>query len=249
MVLKLNTVSLEGCHITLYAWRQSEKETFRTICSSGSMITRHIRHIFFWKWFPSNDPIAVSVARLCILREDLFLETASFLEDSISSLDKNGEPWRTMYFWRSSVRTLLEIRSALQALKANKDFIESLSTQPEKFRKAFEHLDEKIRAAHDFLKDIRNEVGGHVKYEAVKMALENMDMDRKALIELGPTIAESHFKFAGELIAEIILRKIPTERRETYLEEKIKMTAELTGALHAIDIVLLAYVDSRGLMQ
>lgn len=154
-----------------------------------------------------------------------------------------------MYFWRSSVRTLLEIRSALQALKANKDFIESLSTQPEKFRKAFEHLDEKIRAAHDFLKDIRNEVGGHVKHEAVKMALENMDMDRKALIELGPTIAESHFKFAGELIAEIILRKIPTERRETYLEEKIKMTAELTGALHAIDIVLLAYVDSRGLMQ
>jgi len=189
------------------------------------------------------------VARLCILREDLYLETMALTEESIPSLDRNGVPWRTMYFWRNSVRALLEIRSALQELKSNDEFLSSLSNQPEQFRKAFQKLDEKIRASHEFLKDTRNKIGGHVGHQPVKMALANMDMDRKALIELGPTIAESHYKFAGELVVETLLRKVPYENRETYLSEKLGMTAELTEALHAIDIVLLAYVDARRLMD
>jgi hypothetical protein len=225
------------------------KKLSRPNTSSDTVTRQHIRHIFFWKWFPSDDPVAASVARLCILREDLYLETTALIEESIPSLDKNGVPWRTMYFWRNSVRTLLEIRSALQVLRSNDEFLSSLSIQPEPFRKAFEKLEVKIRAAHEFLKDVRNEVGGHVKHQPVKMALATMDMDRKALIELGPTIAESHYKFAGELVAEILLREIPYESRETYLKEKLGMTAELTGALHAIDIVLLAYADARRLMD
>lgn len=189
------------------------------------------------------------MARLCILKEDLYLETMALTEESIPSLDKNGVPWRTMYFWRNSVRTLLEIRSALHALKSSEEFLRSLSIQPEQFRIAFEHLDVKIGAAHEFLRDVRNKVGGHVKHQSVKMALENIDMDRKALMELGPTTAESHYQFAGELVAEILLQGVPYESRETYLNEKLGMTAELTGALHAIDIVLLAYVDVRRLMD
>ncbi len=156
-----------------------------------------------------------------------------------------------MYFWRNLVRTLLEIQSALHALKSSEEFLLSLSIQPEQFRIAFENLSQKIAAAHEFLKNVRNEVGGHVKHQSVKLALENMDMDldRKALISLGPTIVESHYEFAGELVAEILLREIPYESRETYLNEKLGMTAELTSALHAIDIVLLAYVDARKLMN
>jgi hypothetical protein len=108
-------------------------------------------------------------------------------EEGIPSLDRNEVPWRTMYFWRNLVRTLLEIQSALHALKSSEEFLLSLSIQPEQFRIAFENLSQKIAAVHEFLKNVRNEVGGHVKHQSVKLALENMDMDldRKALISLG----------------------------------------------------------------
>ena len=33
-----------------------------------------IRYISPRKWFPAHDPIAATVARLCILREDLYIE-------------------------------------------------------------------------------------------------------------------------------------------------------------------------------
>jgi hypothetical protein len=211
------------------------------------MSRKHIRHIFFWKWFPYNDPIAASVARLCILREDLYLETMALLEESIPSLDKNSPPWRLMYFWRNSVRTLLEIRSALETLQRDRKFLNSFAAQPEQFQEAFNKLAQKIRTAHDLLKDVRNEIGGHVKLQAVKEALSNMDMDSNGLIELGPVIAESHHRFASQLVGQILLRDVPNENWENHLKEVLGKTAELSAALEAIDIVLLAYMDAKGL--
>ncbi|HKW87083.1 MAG TPA: hypothetical protein VJM82_08430 [Nitrospiraceae bacterium] len=76
-----------------------------------------------------------------------------------------------------------------------------------------------------------------------------MNMDRQALIELGPTIAESHYRFASEVAGEILLRDVPQESRETYLKEILGKTAKLSVALEAIDIVLLAYMDGRRLID
>lgn len=211
------------------------------------MSRKHIRHIFFWKWFPNNDPIAATVARLCILREDLYLETMALMEESIPSLDKNSPPWRLMYFWRNSVRTLMEIRSALETLQIDKRFLGSLAAQPEQFQEAFNKLVQKIRAAHDLLKDVRNEIGAHVKLQAVQEALANMNMDSNGLIELGPVIAESHYRFASQLVGQILLRDVPNESWENHLNEVLGKTAELSAALEAIDIVLLAYMDTRRL--
>jgi DNA mismatch repair ATPase MutS len=189
------------------------------------------------------------VARLCILREDLYLETMALMEESIPSLDKNSPPWRLMYFWRNSIRTLLEIRSALETLQKDKEFLDSISVQPEKFQEAFNKLVHKIRTAHEFLKDVRNEIGGHVQLQAVQEALEHMDMDSNGLIELGPVIAESHHRFASQLVGQILLRDVPNESWESHLNEILGKTAELSAALEAIDIVLLAYMDARRLWE
>lgn len=152
-----------------------------------------------------------------------------------------------MYFWRNSVQTLFEIRSALEALQSDKDFRTSLSAQPEHFQEAFNKLAQKIRTAHDFLKDVRNEIGGHVKLQAVQEALANMGMDSNGLIELGPVIAESHHRFASQLVGQILLRDVSNESWESHLKEILGKTAELSAALEAIDIVLLAYMDARRL--
>jgi hypothetical protein len=171
----------------------------------------------------------------------------ALMEESIPSLDKNSPPWRLMYFWRNSVRTLMEIRSALENLQRDHSFLDSLSAQPEPFREAFNKLIDEIRTAHETLKDVRNEIGGHVKLQAVQEALTNMNLDSNGLIELGPVIAESHYKFASQLIGQILLRDVPNESWDSHLNELLGKTAELSAALEAIDIVLVAYMDARRL--
>ena len=88
----------------------------------------HLRPITLSKWFPSNDHTATVVARLCILREDYRLEVEGLIKkdfnpfdvgSSVSkpdSLDGNSSSWRRLYFFRSSLRTLEEVRSAIDGL-------------------------------------------------------------------------------------------------------------------------------------
>jgi hypothetical protein len=78
--------------------------------------------------FPSGNPIAVLVARLCILREDVYLELAGLAAASIEAtflktdstnppgLEDNGKVYRQMYFLRASIRTLAEIQETIHAL-------------------------------------------------------------------------------------------------------------------------------------
>lgn len=171
------------------------------------------------------------------------------MQESIPSLDKNSPPWRLMYFWRNSVRTLLEIRSALETLQTDKEFLGSLAAQPEWFQEAFNKLVYKIRTAHELLKDVRTEIGGHVKLQAVQEGLAHMNMDSNGLIELGPVIAESHYRFARQLVGQILLRDVPNQNWENHLKEILGKTSELSAALEAIDIVLLAYIDARRLWE
>ena len=86
------------------------------------MSRTHFRHIYLRRWFPPHDPIAVTIARLCILREDLLLEGQAIRQAEIKPLDTNGEFSRRLYFWRNSFRTLDSIKSAVHNLKCQKPF-------------------------------------------------------------------------------------------------------------------------------
>ena len=70
------------------------------------MSRTHIRHIDLASWFPKDDPVAVCIARLCILREDLYLEFEGLNPENIKLLDENSAVWRRTYFLVTS--TLLE---------------------------------------------------------------------------------------------------------------------------------------------
>ena len=103
-----------------------------------------VQHIRLREFFPPDDPIAVTIARLCILRQDLLLESEAIRQKSFPLLDLNGEEWRRLYFWRNSFRTLENIRSAIAALSNQKGFRLALSKEPKDvqtgFRKLLEHL-------------------------------------------------------------------------------------------------------------
>ena len=86
------------------------------------VLKSHTRWISPRKWFPADNPIACAVARLSILREDLYLEYLAMAADEIKitlaysegvepfltppSLDDNGPEYRRIYFLRASFHTL-----------------------------------------------------------------------------------------------------------------------------------------------
>src|SRR5947209_323485 len=82
------------------------------------------------KWFPAADQLATSFARLCILREDFYLELQGIsMSDDITALDGNSPRWRRMYFLRNYIRTLMEIRSTVESLQKNRCFRSILQKQ------------------------------------------------------------------------------------------------------------------------
>src|SRR5437016_2353047 len=131
-------------------------------------------------WFPAHNPIARSLARLCVLREDLYIEWLGLAAGEITitlpdtaelpfpSLDDNGDAYRRIYFLRASLRTLTEVYSAASSLRNNKDFRKLYrnfnQTKYDQFNEYLRALDKNLKE----LKRLRNALGGHVSKEGIQ---------------------------------------------------------------------------------
>lgn len=153
------------------------------------------------------------------------------------------------YFWRNSVRTLFEIRSAIEILYSEDEFRNALESQPLPLRDAFKSLKDEIVKAHGVLKPIRNSIGGHVLQQAVKKGLSNMDFGRGGLIELGERVHDTHYRFVSELLGVVWLGENPGSEWKEEIEKTVKLIAELSRALETIDIVFDTYMRSRRLLD
>ena len=66
------------------------------------------------------------MARLCILREDLFIELQGLNDDPFPLLDEGSIDWRQIYFFRNLLRTILEIDGAIRKIRSDKGFMAEL---------------------------------------------------------------------------------------------------------------------------
>lgn len=205
-------------------------------------------HIKFSEWFPANDPIATSMARLCILREDLYLELRGMVREDIPTLDACSGTWREIYFFRNLSRTILEIRSAIEVLSADKSFQKSISKELVPFKESFDQLPKLLTQVHPLVKRLRNEAGGHLKMNAIEEALKETNPNTKGLLQIGPCHAETHYKFSLEILGALFLRHVPHSKVE---EEWIKTcdTLRETGmqVLKSIDKLFVSYTRIRNL--
>jgi len=104
--------------------RALQKPRFRFVISempiqSAAMVLKsRIRFISPAKWFPADDATATVVARLCVLREDLYIELLGVAAEAISlsipmmesplpNMDDNGDAYRRLYFMRASLPNAL----------------------------------------------------------------------------------------------------------------------------------------------
>lgn len=205
-------------------------------------------HVVLQQWFPANDPVATSVARLCILKEDLELEYRGWLGQEILELDVNQVPWRKLYFLRSIFKTMMEIYSAVHSLSMNQEFRNALRRQPKPLQNAFEELNHTMAAVHTLIKDYRNSIGGHVQEKSVANALHKISKDRAGFLEIDIAKKQFHFNFASELCMAILFDQYPEEQQ---LEKAKEIIGELKKNMpfRAIGAIVTAYADSRRLLD
>jgi hypothetical protein len=214
-----------------------------------SSIKAYIRTIRLGKWFPPNDFLAASVARLCILREDFMTELRGIEGDAIPQLDQHSEQWRRMYFLRNSIRTLMEIRSTIETIQRDSEFKKVLAIQPREEQDEFRELIQRMNEAQETVKDLRNAVGGHVGQERIQQSLNEMNYDRFSLLEMGAVLKNTHYKFAGELVAGMFVAGTPENQQIARIESDFQKIAELIFVVHVMDLILLWYVKARGLLS
>lgn len=209
-----------------------------------SEITRYVK---FSRWFPHDDPLAVKIARLCIIREDLVMEVRNLRASRAGAEDEFDAHARGIYSFRNFVRILQEFSSTVNSLASDERFERLVGRQDKSVRQQFKQLKQSREKAARVIKDVRNDICGHVKQDAVRAALQAMvenDPDSFGWLEITPEVLK--LKFVHELIAAMLLKDVSKEERETATSKKY---AELQEFLPSIDIIqkcLLIYLRDKG---
>ncbi len=206
----------------------------------------HISHIRLHHYFPPNDSLAATVARLCILREDFITEAMGAASVSIPDLDGISPQWRRLYFLRNSIRTVHEIRRAVHALRSNKEFKRALSECGTKgdFEKSYKEL----ITEEKYIRDLRNRIaGGHVLESAVQEGLNKMDPTAKGLIQVGELTKDIRFKFVYNLA---LATMFPGHGRDPEQEVNLffkRVGGPIRQSIRIVEITFSTYAKARRL--
>ncbi len=198
------------------------------------------------KWFPPDNPTSGSLARLAILREDLHLELKGIAARRLKSIDSNGEMWRKLYFLRNTFRTLWEIKSAISALRGNKEFRRTLRAHNPALFNAFLKSIGKFDRSYNQLTELRHALGGHVSKQRIQQVLDEVTPDVEADIEISDEYLETRFLFAEDLCASMILGKVDPHSAERYVTRIFALQVE---ALQLIDWIFHVHMAQNKLLE
>lgn len=213
-------------------------------------VASRTRIVKLTKWFPPNDPLAAKVARLCILREDFLLEMNGVFTEGIKELDGLSEEWRRLYFIRNLIRTLREVESGMQRLLSDPQFKVLLVGQHPDIQKEFAEHAALMTRGMQVLKEVRDDICGHVREAAVQESLNEIaGSEVFGLLETGPTMQRTYFKFAGELVIQILVRGVPEVDKHRVFTEKMEKIGDLVAAFALIERALNIYVEDRKLLH
>lgn len=206
-------------------------------------------HIPVATWFPPGDEIAALMARLCVLREDLYIEFVGLQAETLPTLDEGSADYRRTYFYRNQFRTLFEIMGAVRMLsRRHKAFMADMHTLHPELESEFDSLVSMVDKAWDQVKDFRDDVGAHLQHKAVREGLSKISLDTKCMFQAGNSPKTIHYKFAIEIVGATFLRKVPLSSATQEWENLFDTMRDLGfKALNFVDILFYGYGRIRGL--
>ena len=164
-------------------------------------------------------------------------------------MDGNTAEYRRLYFWRNMLRTLLEIKSIVFMLHSLPEFRAALDAQKPERKQQFHALFREFETPNKLLKDLRNEIGGHVSHEKVVAALDAMPLDKWGFLEVGEVLGKTHYRFAGEILLEMQIAGLPDDHRIPEIERQIRETAKLLPVFAVMELVFAIYADNRNFSE
>lgn len=211
-------------------------------------------------WFPSDDPIAIAIAKLCVLREDYFLELQGIVTPGagpleggttgrgIPELDENSASFRRQYFFRNSMRTLDELRNLVERMHTHPPDKKALAKEPRILVDGFKKLREQLGPTSKLIKNLRDSVGGHVLHSGLENILRGLDPDMNGFFQEGEIRGKTRYKFTNELVLSMILDKVESQNKEEKIEMLLSSTAQLVFIIEVIDQLIRAYIVDRKLL-
>ena len=188
--------------------------------------------------FAGAGDLAVHVGRICVLFEDLRLESAAARHTQpIELLDTTSKTYRWVYFLRRLMVTLDELCSAVQQINRSPEWKKIRANFDRETEKRWDTAVKFITNNRPKWNHLRDTIGAHLKESAVKYAIENMRPESAGKIEIvvhrEERTAGIRFLFAEEIVAVALKQALgpgqhSDEELGKYLNElfTLLMTAE-----------------------
>ena len=188
-----------------------------------------------------NSPLLNRVARLSVLYEDFRIEFGALLskEGTLGEIDALGMEFRTLYFLRRSLATLVEFQGALTQLVISPEFKEAKPRVSELNASRIHDANVYFQKHSARIKELRNEFGGHFKEAAVQYATSNLSPDTVGQVTWVST-SETRLRLELHFVADIVAGAITSKMGgANYGEEwKAAMTIIADGYLHVLGATL-----------
>lgn len=201
---------------------------------------KHIGRVF-------NDPTSLldaHVARLCVLFEDLRIETYGIIEDTLP-LDFTSEAYRRNYFLRRSIATVVEIAEEIRLLDELELFERIKSSFEGDSLKNWNKAVTFFRRYESFFELVRNDIGGHFGLKAARYALTDLP-NTVGVIQIvrgGNNGAGVKLKFAGEIVVSAMFRHKGRHTDNWYLHRLLRLTrAGYRHGIKAINAIAAFYL-------
>jgi len=182
-------------------------------------LAAHVSIVKIRKWFPPSDPLAAS----------------------------HSAPFRRIYFLRNLVKTQLELSGAIQVLLKNPEFKRLLSEATLKVRAGFKKAANAIGKAHPIAKGCEKR---HLRTRPRRGRTESVETIHPGawgFLDVSRTAKHTHYKFAGELIAAILLKGVSDEDKAKIQSGKWETIAQLVPLFALIEHCFVIYGEDRRL--
>jgi hypothetical protein len=231
------------------AWQWLRRTVFR-MKRKPDVYDCKLREVF-WE---GDRELAIRVARVCVLFEDLRLEYIGSRATEDLPLDALSKQHRKFYFLRRSLVSLDEFCGALNRLnevKAWKKYVESHDDK--RRRKMWADAVKFFNAKKKRIETIRGDIGGHFPESAAKWSVERLHEDTTGALQIdyGDKTADAKLPFTTELVASVILR---TAREQELPDDEMKafisgifddVTDGWQHAVDAVHVVIAEYLMPR----